>query len=74
MEESEAMLRVREGDGSSQVGEDDSLQNLDRWTEEGDGSVGGAIGGGFAGFRKGDDNSCLPDGGDVCTGKGEVVE
>ena len=44
------MLGVREREGGVEVGEQQSLQHLHRWAEEGDGPVGGAEEGGFAGF------------------------
>ena len=49
------MLGVREREGGVEVGEQQSLQHLHRWAEEGDGPVGGAEGGGLARFGYGYD-------------------
>ena len=44
VEGAEAMLGVRQGEGGSEVREQERLQHRHCWTEEGNGSVGGAGG------------------------------
>ena len=66
------MLGISEGEGGSEVGEQQALQHLHRRAEEGDWTVGGAEGGGLTGLGDGDDGGGLPYGGDRGTGEGEV--
>ena len=50
------------------------LQNLGSWTEEGDGSVGGALVYWFVRLREGDNYGVLPDGWNLRVLVREVVE
>ena len=63
-EGAETMLGVREGEGGSEVGEQQALQHLHRRAEKGDWTVGGTERGGLAGLGDGDEGGGLPDGGD----------
>ena len=61
---------VREG--GSEGGEEEALEDFREGAEEGDGTVGGGEVGGFVGLQDREDVGCLPDGGDMGVGNGEV--
>ena len=71
---SETVLGVGEAEVSLEVGEHKSLEDLDGGGEEGDGSVGGPLIVGFAGFGDGYYCGLAPDGRDVGVGYGEIEE
>ena len=68
------MLGVREIDKRSYFGIEKPLQHLGGWAEEGNRTVGHALGFGFAGFLEGDDYCLFPDRGYFGVPIGEIVD
>ena len=60
---SETMLGLREGEVVGELGKEESLEDLNCGTKEGDGTVGGGQVAGLIGFGDGDDVGVLPYGG-----------
>ena len=61
---SEAVLVLLKCSGIENVGEEEALKDLDKGGEEGDGLLALAFVGWLVGFQKGDNPTCLPEGGD----------